>query len=203
MKPFQSKWQNWKPIEQATLNSDFGTLGTSTRGHAQAPSASDRELFPRPIKAEKSCSFSNTLSEASAKNDRSGNIPISTVIGTFGTSVPRGVSKTKSFEILDSSSPFPGNDVRSLLQKWDCQLIWDSIHSGKLVRIWSRTLNEWIYWVYGETQKEEVARIYPETIVYTLDEIAALISQKVTQEGLRKLHEIKRILGGQLQPLKN
>lgn len=79
---------------------------------------------------------------------------------------------------------------------WDCEYIWNSLLAGHTVTIWASVLNEWVIWVFEERQRESLCLARPATVVYTWPEIKLLIEDNVTQEGLKVLHEAKRILGG-------
>lgn len=82
------------------------------------------------------------------------------------------------------------------LEEWDDSIIHSALLNGALVHIWSNQLQEWIIWVYEERGREIAKAKYPKTVVYTLDELKALIQNRCPQNYLASQHEAKRILDG-------
>lgn len=87
---------------------------------------------------------------------------------------------------------------------WDSQAIWSALMAGKVVRIWSRTLREWILWVRDEKVKPKPSTTDSEKklAAYTIAELRTLTQAKPTPDELIKLHQSKFILGGTFVPLR-
>lgn len=82
----------------------------------------------------------------------------------------------------------------------EAELIWSQIHQRAWILIYSKVLGEPIYWVYGLEDLKGCQEAHPLAVIYTLDELKALARARVTQEGLKKIHLSKKMMGGTLAP---
>lgn len=75
----------------------------------------------------------------------------------------------------------------------------DAIKAGNAVSVWSGVLGEWLWWVRGETERDQLlARGYKQPI-YTLGELALVVG--MDRQELRNVHALKRDLGAEIKPL--
>lgn len=86
-------------------------------------------------------------------------------------------------------------DLRAL----STEEIESAIHRGQTVRLWSKTLNDWVYWVFGEDEKRRLQSRKSEAVIYTLNELTNLIRAETSPENLNTLHLAKKVLGGTVQ----
>lgn len=66
------------------------------------------------------------------------------------------------------------------------------IFNGGVVMVWSKVLNETVYWVYGEVEAKKVITEMPNAVVYTWPELCA--ASKIHDfEMLKVFHQTKKI----------
>ena len=66
----------------------------------------------------------------------------------------------------------------------------DAIRAGQAVKVWSGVLVEWLYWVRGEGEREELLAEGCEIPIYTLGELVAVSG--FPPQDLRNIHELKQ-----------
>lgn len=64
-----------------------------------------------------------------------------------------------------------------------------------IVKIKSETLGEEVYWA---RDNKEAVKAPAGAVVYTIDELRHLYSAGTTREGLRQVHEAKKLFGGKV-----
>ena len=57
----------------------------------------------------------------------------------------------------------------------------DTIKAGKAVKVWSGVLQEWLYWVRGEGERNELLGKGCELPIYTLGELVAVSTSSPSQ----------------------
>jgi len=99
-------------------------------------------------------------------------------------------------ELTDGTSP---PSTTPVITPWNDQKIWEAIQLGFSVKVWSRTLQAWVYWVKDDQIKAALINQGVSIAIYTLTELQAIISDSWSIEQLRKIHMAKEILGGTIQ----
>lgn len=109
------------------------------------------------------------------------------VNGTYGTS-PHGNLKLETL-----APPNPGESP-----KWVDSEIYECLLNGQAVLIWSKTINEWLFWVLGDQETKSVHLRFSNTCTYTLEEIDLMVRAKWGPQQLQIAHKFKRELGGKI-----
>jgi len=81
------------------------------------------------------------------------------------------------------------------------QNAWNAIQAGRGISCRSQVLDgEVVYWVRDERIRAKLQARHPNTVIYTLSEIATLIDQCCSSKQLKAIHAAKKILGGVIRP---
>jgi hypothetical protein len=124
------------------------------------------------------------------------NTPIQILVGVRAIGGDLSIAGDKLRAVLPSDCP---SKLKREIREQKAALL--RLLDAKFLVVWSQLLNEIVFFVADEVTKQLLVSFGAEPgSIYTREELAALVRDKVTSYELMRLHELKQIFNGTIAP---